>query len=245
MDCKVSIIMLTHNATDYVGRSIRSLRKYTKYVPYELIVLDNASELSTRNLLKRLTDEKLIDRMIFLDYNSLFAGGNNIAARSAAEDSTHLLLLNSDVEIRHPAWLRRLLDVHKPGVTSYGVCTDIPLRVDGYCFLIDTPLYRKHQLDEQHQWSWAITRLQADLLRAGYSVQGYVSHKRFIHHFGGKSGADFRAAKGMDVHREEALGWFANKSITVLDRRTDGTLPGHKRSIFRKLLRKTLPKTSR
>jgi len=221
---KVSILMLTHNAPRYVELSIRTLALHTRNVNYELVVVDNASKEPTRNLLKRLQKEGLIHNLTFLSYNSFFAAGNNIAARNMSPDSTHLLLLNSDVEIRDPDWLSNLLMAHKPGITAYGVNGN-PLRVDGYCLLVDTALYRERGLDEAHEFFWSVTKFQAALLRRGFSVQGYSDHERYLHHFGGKSGKDYKTAKGRFLSPEEIAECFQGRTIRVLDPGADGSIP--------------------
>jgi hypothetical protein len=221
---KVSILMLTHNAPRYVELSIRTVARHTRNVNYELVVVDNASEQPSKNLLRGLHKERLIHNLTFLSYNSFFAEGNNIAARQAAEDSTHFLLLNSDVEIKDPNWLSNLLAVHKPGITAYGVVQN-PLRVDGYCLLVDAARYRETLYDEAHQFYWANTKFQAALLAQGYSVQGYAEHERYLHHFGGKSGKDFRFAKGLVLTQEELTECFRGRTIHILDALSDGSLP--------------------
>lgn len=223
----VSILMLTHNAPEYVEISVRSVAKLTSDVKYELNVLDNASEPQTREMVSRLKEEGLIDKLKLLERNSLFAEGNNIASREASPAATHYLLLNSDIEVKDSKWLRRLLDEHQRGIISYGVAAD-PDRVDGYCLLIDADLYNEYKLDEGHQWWWSVTKLQANVLKAGYAVRGYAEHEQYIHHFGGKSGSAFKNAKGMNVSRQEVYEWFGGKTPIVIDRLADGRLPGHK-----------------
>jgi glycosyltransferase involved in cell wall biosynthesis len=221
---KVSILMLTHNAPRYVELSIQTVARYTRNVNYELVVVDNASEQPTKNLLKRLHKEGLIHNLTLLSYNSFFAEGNNIAARQAGDDSTHLLLLNSDVEVKDPDWLSNLLAMHKPGITAYGVVED-PLRVDGYCLLVDAALYRETLYDEAHQFYWANTKFQAALLARGYSVQGYAEHERYLHHFGGKSGKAYKSAKGLVITQEELAELFQGRTVQILDAGADGSLP--------------------
>lgn len=213
---KVSILMLTHNAPSYVKLSIDSLKKHTKNVDYELVVVDNQSKWRTRYLLKRMYKKGKIDVLKLNPNNSLFAGGNNIASTLASKDSDLFLLLNSDIEVKDDSWLSNLLEVHERGITSYGL-VDEPLRVDGYCMLIDADLYLKNPLDEGHQWYWAITKQQAKLMRDGHVVQGYSEHEKWLHHFGGKSGSDFKNAKGMNVSREEVYGWFDGKKPRIID----------------------------
>jgi glycosyltransferase involved in cell wall biosynthesis len=209
---KVSILMLTHNAPGYVKLTVESLVKHTKNVDYELCVIDNASKRTTRVLLKLFYRRKMIQKVIFSSYNTLFASGNNILSSVADKDADYFLLLNSDIEIKDDNWLSKLLDVHKKGVTSYGVVESEPYRVDGYCYLIDADLYRKYPLDERNfQWFWAITKQQAQVLTSGYSVQGFRNHEEYLHHFGGKSGGDFMGAEGMNTPAEVSKKWFRDK----------------------------------
>ncbi|WP_158750597.1 glycosyltransferase [Acidobacterium sp. S8] len=215
MKAIVSMLVLTHNAPEYVEKTIVSVAEHTKNVEYELVVVDNASEERTRNLVIELRERGLIHKLQLLDYNSLFAKGNNIAASLASENATHFLLLNSDVEVRSPEWLSTLLASHRQGISAYGIVASPPRRVDGYCLLIDAPLYRNYQLDERFQWWWSVTQLQANVLRDGYSVLGFEKHEQYLHHFGGKSGPSFTGAKGMDVCQLEVLSWFGINKIAI------------------------------
>lgn len=220
---EVSIIILTHNARRYVRKTLKSLRR-TKNVNFEVIVLDNDSNWLLKLLLLWWQKLGWIDKLCLLNYNSLFARGNNIASRLTDPSAPLFLLLNSDIEVRSENWLRRLIDIHQPGITAYGVVEGDPItRVDGYCLLVDSKLYRDHLLDESFQWFWAVTRLQARLLTEGYHVQGYLEHEDQLHHFGGKSGKAFKGAKGMDVKMEEVIDWFAGRSVSVLDAVPKGT----------------------
>lgn len=216
-DDKISILMLTHNATKYVDLTIKTLRKYTKDINYELVVLDNASKRPTRLLLRWLFRRKMIDKVVFSSYNTLFAAGNNILTSVADKNAKYFLLLNSDIEIKSDKWLHKLLEVHKGGVTSFGVVDTEPYRVDGYCYLIDADLYRKYPLDEHNfQWFWAITKQQAQVLTSGHVVQGFQNHEEYIHHFGGKSGGDFEGAEGMRTPSEVSKKWFKGKKPKFL-----------------------------
>lgn len=236
----VSILMLTHNAPDYVKISIESVRQKTSEVLYELVVVDNASDHENVDLLKDMKDRGLIDKLVLSPKNTLFAEGNNIASRHANAEATHFLLLNSDIEVRDSQWLKKLLEVHEsPGITSYGVVEHAPVRVDGYCLLIDAELYRKHGgLDEGFQWWWAVTKLQANILAEGLSVKGYRSHDSRLFHFGGKSGDSFKNAKGMTVSREEVFSWFQGRKPIIID---DSYLRKFKRllhQVYKKLNKK-------
>jgi glycosyltransferase involved in cell wall biosynthesis len=171
---RVSIHILTHNAPDYVQLTIRSVVERTPNPAYDIVVLDNGSQAATKRRLLEMRRVGYVQRMKFLNRNSLFAEGNNIAALMARDDASHFLLLNSDVEIRHPDWLAKLLHGHRKGISAYGVVEEPWLRADGWCLLIDSDLYRKYRLDESYQWWWSITKLQAQILKDGYSVRAFV-----------------------------------------------------------------------
>jgi GT2 family glycosyltransferase len=190
-------------------------------VPFELVVVDNRSRLVVRVLLMLGSIVGTVDRLVLLDRNTLFAHGNNVGVAVGSPDSAYVLLLNSDIEIRAPDWLQRLLATHRRGATSLGFVESGPLpRADGYCLLADRDLMLEFGLDEDFAWYWSITRFQADLLRAGHAVQAVRDHDDLVFHFGGKSGnpAKLQSARGMDVQAEQVRSWFAGERVDVLDR---------------------------
>jgi glycosyltransferase involved in cell wall biosynthesis len=223
---KVSIIIPVYNALKYCRILFRSISQ-TKDVDYELVIVDNNSAIPTKLYLLLLLHQKRINRLCFLDRNTFFAGGNNIGATLASSDATHLLLLNSDIEIRDPLWLRKLLEVHERGATAYGYVPEGPWpRADGYCFLIDKDLYLNYRLNEQFQWWWGITKLQSELLRDGFSVKAIDEHDEWVYHFGGKSGKAFRKAKGLQLDEQVVHQWFAGNQIQVIPNLAAGAAVG-------------------
>jgi glycosyltransferase involved in cell wall biosynthesis len=215
----ISIIMLTYNAPEFVEHSIMTLRQRTKGVDYELIVLDNNSKIKTRKLLLKLQNKGYIDKIIFEGKNTFFAKGNNTASRLCAKGSTHILLLNSDVEICDGYWLKNLLDRHERGAISYGVCEGEPhIRADGYCFLIDKDLYLKYKLDEQFEWWWSVTKLQGQLLKDMYAVKAVKEHKDQLIHYGGMSGNAWKRSQGMAVEGKEVKQWFDMHHVDIIEK---------------------------
>ncbi len=218
MTPEVSIVIVTRNAFAYCVKLFRSLPR-TRDVAYEVVVVDNRSRLPTRLLLMALALTGRINRLCLLDRNTLFAEGNNVGVAAASRAAPRVLLLNSDVEVRDPLWLRRLLDAHRRGVTSLGFVDSGPVpRADGYCFLVDRDLYEQVWLDETHQWWWGVTKLQARLLRDGHPVRAVREHDELLVHFGGKSGRGHKRATGMDVGPEEIQGWFGGRSVDPVER---------------------------
>jgi GT2 family glycosyltransferase len=215
----VSIVVVTFNALPYVLRLLRTLSR-TRGVAFELIVVDNRSRLPTRLVLMAAALLGRIQRLVLLDRNTLFSPANNIGAAASTRTSEYVLLLNSDVEVRDPDWLARLLDLHEGGATSFGLVTSEPVRADGYCLLVDRPLFLEYGLDEAFEWFWGATKLQAQLMEAGHPVRAVREHDHLLYHFGGKSrGKKLTAgARGMDHDRQEIVRWFGRHRVEVLER---------------------------
>lgn len=213
-EAKVSIIMLTHNAANYVKRTINSIKEHTNNVDYELIVVDNASKFGTRRLVKKMKKIGKIDKLILNKSNLLFAKGNNVGSESVSEECTHILLLNSDVAIKNDLWLEKLISIcPEGGISAYGTVLSEPIRADGYCMLLKKELFFKYKLDEKFEWFWSITKLQSQALRDGEKVVAVENHEEMIHHFGGKSGNAFRYAEGMNTEMQEICNWFGKNQI--------------------------------
>ena len=216
----VSLVVVTHNAFPYVRKLLRSLRR-TRGVAYEVVVVDNHSKPLLRAYLALQAIRGRIQRLCLLERNTWFAQANNIGAAASSRSSRHVVLLNSDTEVRHPDWLARLLELHEGGATSYGFVTTGPVpRADGYCLLVDRELYLAYGLDERFEWFWGVTKLQAELLKAGHRVRAVREHDHLLYHFGGKSSdkAVTRKAKGMKVDRKDVAAWFAGHSVDVIER---------------------------
>jgi glycosyltransferase involved in cell wall biosynthesis len=213
----ISIIILTYNAPKYVFKTLYSLNK-TENINYEVIVVDNKSGLLTKILLVILKIFGYIDKIALLSENTLFAKGNNIGSRLISNDSDYILLLNSDVKIIDKCWLKKLSNKHKKGIISYGVVESNPIRADGYCFLINTNLYQKYELDESFEWWWSITKLQTQILKEGHDVIAIKNHDNYIVHYGGKSkNKDLNDVKGMDIEIDEIMSWFKDNKIKIID----------------------------
>ncbi len=215
---KVSIIIPVHNALRYARETIITLTEKTRTVAYEVIVVDNGSRLPTKVYLAFAAARGKIACLVTPRENLYFAKGNNLGASVASADSTHVLLLNSDVRINSGDWLAVLLGHHRGGATAFGYCPDPPERADGYCFLIDKGLYLKYRLDESFPWWWGMTKLQAQLLRDGYPVLAIKDHEKYLHHYGGKSKVSMSVLRGSRQYdRDEVIAWFAGRRIAVLD----------------------------
>jgi GT2 family glycosyltransferase len=86
----LSILIVNFNGREFLGPCFDSIRKHAT-VPYEIIVVDNASHDGSSEYVTRSFPEI---NLITSKVNLGFAAGNNLAARSAK--SKYLLLLNND-----------------------------------------------------------------------------------------------------------------------------------------------------
>lgn len=223
MNITTSILILTHNAPKYVKETIVSLNEITPKEERdccEIVVVDNASDTETKDLLNELKSIGYIDSLYFSAINTYFAGGNNLAASLASNNSQYYLLLNSDVRIISKDWLNNLyheIRNKKTGAVGYGLCRN-PSRADGYCFLVKKSLFVKHKMDESFQWWWSMTLLEAKIMKDGYDIVVIPHHEDVIHHYGGASGNDFLDAVGMNTQKSEVRKWFCDTKGHVVVR---------------------------
>jgi hypothetical protein len=112
MSVEVSVVIVTYNSRAFIGPCLDSLRQHTSGVPYEVIVVDNASPDETADLVER---EYPWARVIRRRAN----GGLSAAINDGVGAATgrYVMQLNPDVRVESDVLseLARYLDQH-PGV---------------------------------------------------------------------------------------------------------------------------------
>lgn len=94
---KISIVILSYN--DYQGTTmpcLASLAKDPAFVTWDIIIVDNASDATTRESLQQAQAQYPSIRFIFNEHNVGYAAGNNVGIRLATGEV--VILLNSDTE---------------------------------------------------------------------------------------------------------------------------------------------------
>ena len=87
----LSVIIVNFNTADELRNCIQSVKKHTKELTYEMIVVDNNSDDHSKTMLE---SEYPDVTSYFLKYNSGFSIGNNYAMERS--NSNYILLLNPD-----------------------------------------------------------------------------------------------------------------------------------------------------
>lgn len=102
---KVSIIIVTYNNIHLTQQCLESIKKYTAYPNYEIIVVDNASTDGTVNYLESLETKGEI-RFIRNTENKGFSAANNQGIKASSGE--YLVLLNNDTVVTR-GWLTRMV----------------------------------------------------------------------------------------------------------------------------------------
>jgi glycosyltransferase involved in cell wall biosynthesis len=116
---KVSVLIPTRNRAGLLAACTSGLLNRTDYGNLEVLVIDNGSdEPEALSLLEDLRGDLRV-RVLVIDRPFNYAALNNEAAREAAGEI--LLLLNNDVEVIEPGWLKELVShALRPGVGTVG-----------------------------------------------------------------------------------------------------------------------------
>ena len=98
---KLGIIMLTHNCLSDTKRAVLSLLEHTD-VPFELVVVDNASTDGTATWLSSLSDPRL--RVIASPVNHGVPGGRNVGIDALCGDEDFVVFFDNDIEVSARWW---------------------------------------------------------------------------------------------------------------------------------------------
>ncbi len=105
----VSIVIPTRDRLDLLAPCVESLLQKTEYSNYEVIIVDNNSEVAETLAYLESLPQASLGRVRVLHYPHAFnySAINNFAAREARGE--FLLLLNNDTQIIQGQWLERML----------------------------------------------------------------------------------------------------------------------------------------
>lgn len=97
-----TIIVLTHNALAYTKKALQSIQEHSE-IPYQLIVVDNASTDGTQAYLKTQN----IDNLLLNKENRGVAGGRNQALKLAKAE--YITILDNDTQVKK-GWQHQIIE---------------------------------------------------------------------------------------------------------------------------------------
>jgi len=100
---KIPIVIVSYNRKDMLKKCLKSIRSNTNDRYYELVLVDNGSDLETTKYIKKQKFNFDIHSVIRLPENEGFARGYN-AGLKAIKDREFMIILNNDTEPA-PGWL--------------------------------------------------------------------------------------------------------------------------------------------
>jgi GT2 family glycosyltransferase/glycosyltransferase involved in cell wall biosynthesis len=101
-----SVVVLCYNNLEFTKACLHSIERHTRYLDWELVVVDNASSDGTADWLREWARERPDVVLVLNDQNLGFAGGNNVGMAAARGDV--LVLLNNDTYVTD-GWLYGLV----------------------------------------------------------------------------------------------------------------------------------------
>jgi len=117
----VSVIIPTKNRPDLIEPCITSLFEVTDYSNFEVIIVDNGSDMEDVFYYYDQWQQRYGDRIRILTYDKPFnfSAMNNYGAAEAKGD--YLVLLNNDTEVVNGVWMERMLShARRPDVGAVG-----------------------------------------------------------------------------------------------------------------------------
>lgn len=97
---KLAVILVNYNGKQYNEACIESLLKQRGGFETKIVIVDNASQDDSMQIIKKRFGEDLWIETLFLDDNYGFSYANNVGIRRAMEwEADYVLLLNNDTEV--------------------------------------------------------------------------------------------------------------------------------------------------
>tara|TARA_B100000795_G_C22782600_1_gene433083 strand:- start:780 stop:1685 length:906 start_codon:yes stop_codon:yes gene_type:complete len=105
----VSIVIINYNTAEITIQALKSIDDNTSYYPYEVLIIDNASEQEDQSILKNFAQSKSIPIQIMHTNIGMNSGVNYGFSLAKGE---LLVSINSDVMVEK-GWLKKMVDLYK------------------------------------------------------------------------------------------------------------------------------------
>ncbi len=102
----ISIIILSNNTTEYIDTLLNSLSDNTQYPNFEVILIDNKSDVNIKDI-KAKYDDTLRINVVEYDVDKTYAHAYNDAV--SLVDGDYVVFMDEDIQVRN-GWLNYLVD---------------------------------------------------------------------------------------------------------------------------------------
>ena len=162
----VSIVIPSKDHPGILMQCIRSIRDFTDYSNYEIVVVDNGSSKENRKTIEAFL-KPLGAKYIYEKEDFNFSKMCNRGADHA--EGSYLLFLNDDIEIFRPQWLRRMLgQAQQDHVGAVGAKLYYPqstvLQHSGVSNPVDGPLHSFMTLDDRNPYYFGLNWVDTDCI---------------------------------------------------------------------------------
>jgi len=186
----VSILVPTHDNPEMIRQVVPGVLENTR-IPFELIVLDNASHLpEVVSYLEEIATLPHV-QVVRLPENRFYWPAINDGLRHCDKTCSWVVALNDDCIILGPSWIERLIasfaDRREIGfvgdLMSDSLFPPLPPLVDGYCTMFRREIFDAlGEFDERYPFWWGFADFQLRARRRGIRG-GDIKHAGDRHHF--------------------------------------------------------------
>jgi GT2 family glycosyltransferase len=169
---KLTIIIITYNAAEYIGNCIISLLKQV-YAPFDILIIDNDSSDGTKEIINSIINQK--DNIYFIENNTNlgFSKACNIGIKYAFSklDAGALLFLNQDTIIQNNLLSELISWYNKFGDGAY--CPKILIKKNHSIWWVGTKFLRLQDLIKNNSLSvsYHVDKEMDDTLSIKYPVE--------------------------------------------------------------------------
>ena len=121
---KTSIIVVHYGELIHTKKCIESIQRWTKGIPYEIIIIDNMCNNETKDYFNSIEEKYDNVKVLYPGKNIGWIKGCNLGLENISEDSEFIIFSNNDIIITEDGWLQRLLNHFTEDTGAVGPTTN-------------------------------------------------------------------------------------------------------------------------
>jgi len=185
---RISVIIPVRSNYYWLDLCLRGINLCSTYKNYEVVLVDNDSDVCTKEYLSRLAGDI---KVVSLDQNCFWSKSANIGIANASEDSEFFLLMHQDTISLAQNWMEIMLhDFNDPAAAISGALVEEIYFGENNvqypsesCFLTRRKVFEEYgPFDEEFKLVGPSFAYSTACLKGGQKV--FVHHEeRLIHHY--------------------------------------------------------------